>query len=499
MKTKLYSLLTGLLMAICFTSYGQEIVNEFTIMRTGKTFWECDLFENEDGTLLFRTLMYNPNTYDDYQHLLYKLMPEGEVLDSLIIDAFGDYGKLLRHPIAKSSYILTYDARDYNEADSTVTVIFRMYFIDEDLNINHEISVPVIEFPYGTYDYFPWDLWFIDTQNDFIVSFWTDNIFHMMRIGLDGTIKASHETTELFSPNYEHPIGDTSLNYSEMGFGVFTESPLTYYKLGGYSPSSGPWPIYGYFFDADLNLIDTQLYDQFNENIAFDGGNSEHILPFDDNSYLIAAQSARLSPSGGGVKVAKYDNNHNLICASPMFATNHCYPRQTEIVDSNTIYQLYDIGGGWTTHKMGLVRFNSDLEMDWNFTLPQDQIYAFIGTSMIMLKNGDIALASICRRNSRYCAIVVILHDGYDATPENSSPETPFALYPNPVKDAVTLTFAEGNEPTSVAIYDLTGRLVGMKNDGWESIDMSTMSAGVYMLRVTMNDGTSYYEKIIKE
>jgi hypothetical protein len=160
---------------------------------------------------------------------------------------------------------------------------------------------------------------------------------------------------------------------------------------------------------------------------------------------------------------------------------------------------LYDIGGGYTTFKWALARLNGDLDLDWDITLPQTQIYAFFGSSMIMLKNGDIALASICRRNSRYCAIVVILHDGYDVTPENSSPETPFAFYPNPVKDAVTLTFAEGNEPTSVAIYDLTGRLVGMKNNGWKSIDMSTMSAGVYMLRVTMKDGTSYNKKIIKE
>ena len=63
MKTKLYSLLTGLLMTACITSYGQEIVNEFTILKTDKDFWGCDLFENKDGTMIFRTLMYTPNLY----------------------------------------------------------------------------------------------------------------------------------------------------------------------------------------------------------------------------------------------------------------------------------------------------------------------------------------------------------------------------------------------------------------------------------------------------
>ena len=59
MKTKLYAIITGLLMATCITSYGQEIVNEFTLQKNGKLFWNNDLFENEDGTLMFRTLMCN--------------------------------------------------------------------------------------------------------------------------------------------------------------------------------------------------------------------------------------------------------------------------------------------------------------------------------------------------------------------------------------------------------------------------------------------------------
>ena len=48
-------------------------------------------------------------------------------------------------------------------------------------------------------------------------------------------------------------------------------------------------------------------------------------------------------------------------------------------------------------------------------------------------------------------------------------------------------------------LFDLAGRLVGTKPNGLESIDMSAMPSGVYMLRVTMKDGTSYREKILKE
>ena len=502
MKAKLYSFITSLLMAAFITSYGQEIVNEFTILKTNKDFWECNLFENGDGTLMFRTLMFNPNTYDDFQHLFYKLTPEGEVLDSLIIDAYADWDYLMRDPLNKDSFILTEDRWVYDSIDSLYTACLRMVFIDSHLNINNDIIVPLCDVDPSVY-YVSWDPWFIDPQNDFIVSFWTDNVHHFRRIGLDGTVKTATDGTALFEPNYEQepqqPGGDSLLLYSEMGFGTFSQSPLTYYLLGGYYPTSGPWPIVGYFFDADFNLIDRQVYNQFDENIAFDGGNNEHIIPFDDNSYLIAAQTSKLSPTVGGVGVAKYDINHNPICASPMFGTIHCFPRQTIIEDNNTIYQLYDIGGGWSTHKWGLVRFDGDLNMDWDITLPQNQVFAYLGSSLITLKNGNIVAASICRKSMRYCATIVTLHDDYDNTPEMTNKDCPFIIYPNPVKDQLTLRFDDGSEPESVELYDLAGRLVGNKSNGLESIDMGAMPSGVYMLRVTMKDGARYHEKILKE
>ncbi|MBQ1627395.1 MAG: T9SS type A sorting domain-containing protein, partial [Prevotella sp.] len=461
-------------MAAFITSYGQEIVNEFTILKTNKDFWECNLFENGDGTLMFRTLMFNPNTYDDFQHLFYKLTPEGEVLDSLIIDAYADWDYLMRDPLNKDSFILTEDRWVYDSIDSLYTACLRMVFIDSHLNINNDIIVPLCDVDPSVY-YVSWDPWFIDPQNDFIVSFWTDNVHHFRRIGLDGTVKTATDGTALFEPNYEQepqqPGGDSLLLYSEMGFGTFSQSPLTYYLLGGYYPTSGPWPIVGYFFDADFNLIDRQVYNQFDENIAFDGGNNEHIIPFDDNSYLIAAQTSKLSPTVGGVGVAKYDINHNPICASPMFGTIHCFPRQTIIEDNNTIYQLYDIGGGWSTHKWGLVRFDGDLNMDWDITLPQNQVFAYLGSSLITLKNGNIVAASICRKSMRYCATIVTLHDDYDNTPEMTNKDCPFIIYPNPVKDQLTLRFDDGSEPESVELYDLAGRLVGTKPNGLESID----------------------------
>jgi hypothetical protein len=67
------------------------------------------------------------------------------------------------------------------------------------------------------------------------------------------------------------------------------------------------------------------------------------------------------------------------------------------------------------------------------------------------------------------------------------------------VKNQLNLRFDDGVEPESVELYNLAGCLVATRRNNIQSIDMNKMSSGVYTLRVTMKDGTSYHEKVIKE
>lgn len=498
MKTKFYILIAGLLMAACLTSNGQDIVNEFTLQKNGKLFWNNDLFENEDGTLMFRTLMCSANTHDDWQHLFLKITPEGEVLDSLIIDGVDEWSCLLRNPMAKDSYILTQDLLTFDNINNLWTTNFRMVFIDAELNINDDITIPLVTTIHDESRIW-WEPWFIDPQNDFILALWTDNVQYMIRVGFDGTIKTIHETTELLAPNYEEmplqPDADSTLLYSEMGFGVFSESPLTYYMLGGYYPMSAVFPICAYFFDADFNLIETRWYEQYDEGLAYDGGDAEHILPFDENSYLIATQIKGTAPHPSGIGIARFDMNHNPISVSPPFGTTFCCPLQTEITNDNTIYQLYIKA---QQRRLSLARLDGYLNVNWDISLPITHILSCYRwtTNMTMLSDGRIVIGGI---NSMYSASFVIIRDNYEGTPETTSNEHPFTLYPNPVKNQLSLRFDDGVEPESVELYDLTGRWVSTKRNGLKNIDLNAISSGVYMLRITTTDGKTYRERVIKE
>ena len=504
MKNKLYTLLTGLLMAVCITSNGQEFVNRFSIQEPNRIFMGCDIMENQDETLLIGAVSCTNPYYYDPEYLIYKTTPEGEILNSLSITApngmNGEYFTnvldicdkhfLLRNAAAPDSYIVANHYRDMVNNH-----YFRMVNTDANLNVIDDISILVDEDFEGS---FTWDKWLIDSRNDFIISFWIDDAFHLMRIGLDGTVKTHREITEIYPPKFDYEYyPDTVLWYS--GFGIFNESPLTYYKLGSYQTATENYPVHCYFFDEDLNIIGAHWFERYDEDILFSGGNSEHIIPLGESSYLMASQMEY--PNGdAGSALIKFDMDLNPICISQKFG-NLGYPFDTKITNDNSIFQLY-VNFGNTSWPMSLACLDSELHLNWDIELPGLQYDGLSGNNMIAKANGDIVVA-FGGSNDYGASNTIIYVYTIRNTPANTSEKTifstPYSLYPNPVKNQLSLRFDDGVEPESVELFNLAGCLVATRRNNIQSIDMNTMSSGVYTLRVTMKDGMCYHEKIVKE
>ena len=123
MKTKLYTIFTCLLMAVCITSFGQEIVSEFGL-RNGKLFSNTDIMECSDGSLLTGIAYYSSDYYENGL-LVCKTTPEGQLVDSVAFD----YGTLFSINGATDSFVIA----SFNWEDADSTEIFRMSFIDADL------------------------------------------------------------------------------------------------------------------------------------------------------------------------------------------------------------------------------------------------------------------------------------------------------------------------------------------------------------------------------
>lgn len=505
MKTKLYTLLTGLLMAACITSYGQEITNVFSY-DCNKMFSYNDLLVCSDGSVLSGIYCFSPSIYGDPAFHVCKVSPEGQLLDSTTFDSAWE---ILGIPRTPDTFVLPNFIID--NADSTLSIT--MTFIDANLNITGTVTTSIL----NGFDprEFMQDYMIISPVGDLIVTYWIDDVYHFARIGLDGTLIASTETAEILpdnpNPNYNPPAG-SALRYES--FGLFTESPERFYKLGGWIDyGEQPRPLIAYIFDADFNLTDTLVYSELEENTYcnYAGGvntstwpGGEHITPiaksFLSGTYLLATQ-IRYPDDNIYSSLVKYDMYHNPIAFTKIEHTPYGWSRpiNTQVIDDNTIYHTYYAFDN-IYPSIGVVRLNRNLDVVWDVVLPPMANDVAYGHTLTTLPNGNIAVSVASMHNSYSRLYIYFINDGDPTnTAEMAASEMPYTLYPNPVKDLLTLRFDDGDEPESVELYDLAGRLVGTKPNGLESIDMRAMPSGVYMLRVTMKDETIYHEKVLKE
>ncbi len=95
--------------------------------------------------------------------------------------------------------------------------------------------------------------------------------------------------------------------------------------------------------------------------------------------------------------------------------------------------------------------------------------------------------------------VLKFFSDGSLSVSEKESFVRPYAFYPNPVKEQLLMQFSPDVQPAQIELYDLQGRLVRSQSKAFESIDMSQLPVGTYTMRVTLEDGKTYSDKVVKE
>lgn len=499
MKKRIYTLVTGLLMAACITSHGQEIVSTFQ-HPIDKVFSYNNLQSCTDGSVLSGIYCYSPANGQCTGIHVCKVSSEGQLIDSV---TFPPAWELLGIPRTPDVFLLPNYRIDNESGDLSI----EMTFIDADLNIIDHTSTLLAT----GLDRFMEYAMFISPSSDLIVTYWTEDTFHIARIGLDGTVEAATETTQILpqNPTGQHPV-DSALLYTKMD--VFSEVPERLYILGGYIPENydDAWPLIAYIFDENLILTDTIVYNYLNENSICElAGYMDHLAPITRSTiketYLLAAQ-IRNTDDTYSTSLIRFDKNHNPMAVanlvSPSSSLKKSAPICTEVIDENTIYHTYNDAYpyGYSSPVVGLARLDKDLNVVWNINLPFMPNAMSYGTTLKVLANGNVAV-SVASGSFSNCTLYIYIirdNDPTDIT-ETSIESKPLTLFPNPVKDRLTLSFDEGHEPESVELYDLAGSLVAKNGKAMESIDMSTMPAGVYMLCITFKDGERKLEKVIKE
>ena len=92
-----------------------------------------------------------------------------------------------------------------------------------------------------------------------------------------------------------------------------------------------------------------------------------------------------------------------------------------------------------------------------------------------------------------------IFADGTLVTPELESFVRPYTYYPNPTQNELHLQYSPDVTPKQIELYDLQGRLVKTQRTGLESLNLQGLSAGTYTMRVTLEGGKVFTDKVVKE
>ena len=470
---------------------------------------------NSDG-IRIPSRISNPYSDIGLGDILYKMSPTTlTITDTLFVeDPEAPFYLFAPNPTGEGNIRANFE---YVEAcDSTFLRI--CHFPDDDLQINHDddIVVPVCAgFAFGDYDSH-----MMDCHGDLIMKYtsispngsYNENI---ARFGADGTLK--HQALLVENQTMVVPK-----------LRMFSESPLQYYQWKvGSNGNLDIWLIDSLFQKSTITINkmlsvepiiivppDTALavYEYLNFN--FD----TEVIPIGDHEILVATPYTQdtnydVLHAEHGIAVLKYDiqtmQRKGLVLFNDYPGTDtyaNCLGLKK--MSDGTVYLLYR-ERGYPEDSFIAVKMGTNLFVEWKRFCKTNDILLKLGLPLYFPtlfedEQGEergIAWAGYANNanDDPLLAYFYLDHDGIPASVENYIEVRPYAFYPNPAHDELHLHYSPDVQPKLVELYDLQGRLVRSQSNALESLNLQGLATGQYVMKVTMEDGTAYSDKVVKE
>lgn len=446
--------------------------------------------------------------------MFYKISPSTlTITDSLFVaNPARHRGLLTRDPRGEGNIraFLEY----HEDCDSSFVRISR--FPDNNLpgNLGEDILVPVCEGKAGEGLHSS----LVDCQGDLIMAYYkmrTEETSdeYIARIGLDGTLK--HQA--LLAENLQFDVGTLK---------VLKESPLQYFQ----SSETNDYPYYAnlavYVIDSlfhrncvilnrilSSEIIDanTFVYEYLTINYLTE------VIPAGGNDILVAAQYTHDTnfyawTQDYGVAVAKYELRTMQLKGYVVFNDFHSYssigyPMGLKMLEDGTVYFIYK-EHGHPDENVVVVKMDVNFNVEWLRICKTGNINMISFDPPVVFEDetGEekgIAWCGYGIKNGNYnkegWIYFMLNHDGTVGVSEGGVEVRPYTFYPNPAQSELHLQYSPDITPTSIDLYDLQGRLVRSQSTRLESLNMEGLAAGQYVLKVVMEDGKAYTDKVVKE
>ena len=135
--------------------------------------------------------------------------------------------------------------------------------------------------------------------------------------------------------------------------------------------------------------------------------------------------------------------------------------------------RYYDFDIGWGDCLAGCINHKI-----WKFKVSSDCFVDYLGYTNLVFTSDSFPAPNPC--------------NSFPTGIENIQDEN-ISIFPNPTKGVVTIEGVEGK----MEIYDTYGRLV--KTTQNNTLDISEVARGIYLLKATDEQGRVYSQKVVKE
>jgi len=247
--------------------------------------------------------------------------------------------------------------------------------------------------------------------------------------------------------------------------------------------------------DSTFNIIDSATIRPNPTGIHYVSSQDNDIENLDEETFLVATHFNGIHD---GILVSKRDKAAQVDLKKLSFIKSG--PASQDIIglckSCNGDYYL-----AYIETDLKVVRFDSDLNIVWN------RVYYIIDTpysfhyQLRALNDGGLAIGGVLRSDTwdDELFVIIINDDGSANTPEAEALIRPYGFYPNPAQDRLTLQYSPDVKPVRIELFDLQGRLVRTQSQGLESMDLQGLTVGQYLMKVTLEDGKTYTDKVVKK
>lgn len=475
---------------------------------------DCDM-QQRDGNLVTEIfyIEHNGNYTAPFGYMLYKISPAPlAIIDTLFMSdtTYRHKSFLARDPRGDGNIRAVYE---YDEgSDSSFVRI--SHFPDNDLHatLGEDVVVPLCEgvaYP-GMYTSL------VDSRGDLVMLYFKardngNDDEYVARIGLDGTLKCQALLAE--------DINSLST------IREFKESPLQYYQWGltypSYNPHLAVYVIDSLFRKNTVilnNILRSEeisplatVYEYLNFNY------DTEVVPNGGDEVLVAAQYTYDTnfyawTQDVGTAVAKYDLRTMQLKDYVVFNDFHYYsstgyPLGFKKMGDGTLYFLYK-EHLYPEESVIIVKMDTDFNVEWKrFCKTGDVTICPPFNPPIVLEDetGEetgIAWFGYSIQGSNHetgWVCFVVSHDGTVGVNEGGVEVRPYAFYPNPARNELRLQFSPDVKPAHIELYDLQGRMVCSSDNGLEVLNLQGLASGQYVMKVTMDNGKVFTDKVVKE